>query len=188
MPEFKFTDSQRQSLKICELSVAAIDEIEQLVQSHMLLLKNLSNVKYRIKANSIKPIRDCISKLHKLVSNFDKDDMWPLLDKKSLLNELELAKQQLMKIPKAKSGNKVTNFTEELDVLASEIARIMIKNGMTVEKRAGVFEPIVNIVFKATGFKRKARTAIKNRWWRDIEDWAMFGLEYQPVEDFEEHQ
>ncbi len=186
MPEFKFTDSQCGSLRRCGLSDIAIGEIELLVQTEMLFLKNLSKVNYRIKIGSVNPIRTCISKLHKLLSEFDKDDICLLSGKESFLKELEFLDEQLANIPEGRAGNKETPFTEELDALASKIARIMIASGLKIKKRDKTLEAVIDTVFKATKFKRAATTAIKNRWWRDIEDWVLLGLDNNPDEQFEE--
>lgn len=85
MSEFKFTESQCQSLKICGSSDVIIQEIEKLLDMEIAFIEHFRKVKFKIPKGQIKKIRGHISNLRELLSEFDVDNIHLLPGKESLL-------------------------------------------------------------------------------------------------------
>lgn len=103
---------------------------------------------------------------------------------------LKSVDNSLVKMQKRKRGNVQTHFHDEIDDLAPKIAKILVKNGIKIDKRGQPFERVLGVVFKAIGVKRRPRTAIDNRWEPEIRlrvAYAEKGIDYDSLaEEFED--
>jgi hypothetical protein len=190
MPEFQFNDSHRRSLKVCNLSDGIIQEIEQLLNLEVSFIEHFRKVKFKIPKGQISKIRGHIAKLQESLNEFDVDNVHLLPGKDGLLERLESVDELLVKMQKRKRGNTQTQFDNEVDDLAPKIAKILIKNGIKVDRRGQTFKGVLDVVFKAIDVDRTSRTAIKNKWKPEIELRAAYaekGLDYDSLaEKFEE--